>query len=103
MAICTSRFSRFGNESLHHVGGKEGTIASKACEPARMWAVRAHPFEAAEDSGQRPQESADAVGDHLAAQTIETFEVAIRIDDEFADLRPRVRDRPFDQSLAAQF
>jgi hypothetical protein len=82
--------------------GKTGQSQAKLA--SHVGAVRAHPFEAAEDSGQRPQESADAVGDHLAAQTIEAFEVAIRIiDDEFADLRARVRDRPFDQSLAAQF
>src|SRR5258708_2576930 len=94
---------RLGNQSLHHVLREERTVAGKAGEPARVGAVRAHPFEAAEDSGQRPQESADAIGDHLASQSVETLQVAIRIDDEFIDLRPRACNRAFDESLAAQF
>src|SRR5258706_16063613 len=94
---------RFGNEPLNHIGGEERTVAGKAGEPARVGAVRAHPFEAAEDSVQRPQESADTIRDYFAAQGRETLQVAIRIEDEFIDLRPRACNCAFDESRSAQF
>ena len=84
-------------QAQDEIGGQERRIAGNGGhEPATRMR------EPSLESGERPRESRDLVGDHAVAECAVGVEVAVGVDEELVDLRREALDRVRDHRLAAE-